>query len=124
MGKVVWISGTVAAAAVVLAVASSGAESPSELAYGEIEVTHVEPEIIEPQTFTASSGSALASAAFGMSALQPETYNSEIVIDIISASPLSTDEKSRLARRLEAVTAGQADLSDVLLNVRMALALE
>ena len=77
-------------AAVIWAVASSGAESPSELAYGEIEVTLVEPEIGEPQAFTASSGSALASAApSACPPLQPETYNSEIVIDIIKASPLT-----------------------------------
>lgn len=124
MGQVVWITGVVASAAVVWAVASSGAENPTELVHAELTVAYAEPEIGEAEAFPASSGSALAAAAFGMSALQPETYNGEIVMEIIKASPLSSDEKSRLSRELAAVDAGQADLSDVLFNVRMALALE
>lgn len=71
-----------------------------------------------------TAGSALASAAFGLDALQPETYNGEIVLDIIDASPLAGTEKRRLAAGLEAAEAGRADLQRVLSDVRYALAVE
>lgn len=69
-------------------------------------------------------GSALAVAAFGLSALQPETYNGELVMEIIDASHLDKAEKEELAADLEAAEMGRADLDDVLEDVRIALAVE
>lgn len=124
MGQVVWISGMFVAAGVIWAVASSGADRPSELASAEMPVAFAEPEIGEVERFSSSSGSALSAAAFGMSALQPETYNGEIVMDIINASHLPAEEKSRLVGYLAAADAGRAELTAVLFDVRIALALE
>jgi hypothetical protein len=70
------------------------------------------------------TGSALSAAAFGLSALQPETYNGEIVIDIIDASPLDMRDKDRLTAKLLAAEAGHAKLPDVLEDIRLALAVE
>ena len=70
------------------------------------------------------TGSALSTAAFGLSALQPETYNGEIVLDIIDASPLDGSEKDRLSAKLLAAEAGHARLPDVLADIRLALAVE
>lgn len=123
MGQVVWISGAVASVAIVWAVASSGADSPETL-NSDYNVAIATSEIGKPVEFPSTSGSALATAAFGMSALQPETYNEEIVMDIIKASPLNDADKSRLAGYLAAAGAGDADLTDVLSNVRVALAVE
>lgn len=89
------------------------------------ETAQVAPEIGSSETFfIGSSGSALASAAFGLSALQPETYNGEIVLDIIDASPLESAEKQRLAAKLDAAEMGYADLNLVLSDVRVSLAVE
>ena len=123
MGQVVWMSGLVVSAGVAWAVSSSEADQSSEFA-NDATVAYVEPEIGETEVFTVSSGSALSAAAFGMAALQPETYNGEIVMDIINASHLADDEKSRLAGDLAAVAAGRAELTAVLFDVRIALALE
>lgn len=71
-----------------------------------------------------SSGAALATAAFGLSALQPETYNGQIVIDIIEASPLDFGEKDRLIAKLMAAEAGRAELPRVLADIRLSLAVE
>jgi hypothetical protein len=71
-----------------------------------------------------SSGSALSVAAFGLSALQPDTYNGELVLAIIDASHLDEEDKVALASDLAAAEAGRADLDDVLEDVRIALALE
>ena len=119
MGQVVWISGVLVAAAAVWTVTSAGAERPEEI---DLNAAFVEPEIGEPEVLPAKTGSALATAAFGMQALQPETYDGEMVVDLIKASPLTDYEKSRLTGKLEEAEAGEADLSDVLTNVRIALA--
>lgn len=74
--------------------------------------------------FIPSAGAALATAAFGMSALQPETYDGEMVLDLIDASPLDPVEKRELAADLAAAERGRADLDDVLADVRIALAVE
>lgn len=71
-----------------------------------------------------SSGSALATAAFGLSALQPETFNGEMVLDIIEASPLEYSEKDRLTAKLMAAKAGNAQLPRVLEDIRTSLAVE
>ncbi len=123
MGQVVWISGAVASVAIVWAVASSGADSPETL-NKNYDVASADTDNGKTAEFPSTNGSALATAAFGMSALQPETYNEEIVMDIIQASPLNEADKSRLAGDLVAAGAGTADLSDVLSNVRVALAVE
>ena len=123
MGQVVWITGAVASVAVAWAVASSSADSPRTLDE-DYDVAFAERDFGKSKEFPSANGSALATAAFGMSALQPETYNEEIVMDIINASPLNDADKSRLAGYLAAAEAGSADLSDVLSNVRVALAVE
>ncbi len=121
MGQVVWISGVMVAAAAVWTVTSAGAERPGDFDY---EAAFAEPEIGEPEILNVKSGSALATAAFGMQALQPETYNGETVVDLIQASPLTDYEKTHLTGILAAAEAGEADLSDVLTNVRVALAVD
>ncbi len=121
MGQVVWISGVLVAAAAVWTVTSAGAERPGTVDY---ETAFVEPEIGEAEILPAKTGSALATAAFGMQALQPETYNGEVVVNLIKASPLTDTEKSHLKGILQAAEAGEADLSDVLTNVRVALAVD
>ena len=94
-----------------------------------VEPNSFSPEVgsvsaVSPVISVGSAGSALASAAFGLDALQPETYNGEIVLDIIDASPLAGTEKRRLAAGLEAAEAGRADLQSVLSDVRYALAVD
>ena len=59
-----------------------------------------------------------------MDALQPETFNVEIVQDIIEASPLDLGEKDRLMAKLFAAEAGQAELPRVLTDIRVSLAVE
>ena len=70
------------------------------------------------------NGSALAAAAFGLSALQPETYDGDIVLEIIHASHLNATEKEELTAVLLAAEEGQGDLVNVLQDVRVALAVE
>lgn len=89
-----------------------------------VEQVSLKDPVATPVMSVGSAGSALASAAFGLDALQPETYNGEIVLDIIDASPLAGTEKRRLAAGLEAAEAGRADLQRVLSDVRYALAVE
>ncbi|MCV6592110.1 MAG: hypothetical protein OIF48_04100 [Silicimonas sp.] len=134
MGQVVWISGMAAAAALVFAMAATTARSPEAVLpeqdiltvapIDEAKTAYVSAEIATPEVFTLSGGSALATAAFGMAALHPETYNGDIVRDLIRAAPLTSGEKSRLKRQLYAADTGQADLSVALTDVRVALALE
>ena len=122
MGQIIWISGMATAMAVILAVSSGGPESTAPETYN---TAYVQPEIGEPKTLDQSvTGSALATAAFGMSALQPETYNGELVLDIIEASHLAFDRKVKLAADIQAAEAGQADLARVLSSVRVALAVD
>lgn len=86
----------------------------------------VSPKVVEETRAVevGSGGSALATAAFGLSALQPETFNGEIVLDIIEASPLEFSEKDRLTAKLMAAKAGNAELPRVLADIRMSLAIE
>ena len=79
-----------------------------------------EPLVVEFR----ESGSALAAAAFGLSALQPETYDGDIVLEIIHASHLNATEKEELTAVLLAAEEGQGDLVNVLQDVRVALAVE
>ena len=122
MGQVIWISGLAGAAVIALLIGAGGALSPAGEQY---ETAYAEPDIGAPVQLTlGSDGSALSAAAFGMSALQPETYNGEIVLDIIQASPLTDDDKVRLASNLRAAESGQRELASVLADVRFALAVE
>ena len=125
MGQIIWITSAVAIVAAVVGAKTIAEQAPqSSIEY--YDTAYVEPDIGEPEAFfiTPSAGSALASAAFGLSALQPETYNEEIVLDIIDASPLKHIEKMRLTASLEAARAGQADLGSVLSDVRVSLAVD
>ena len=79
-----------------------------------------EPLVVEFR----ENGSALAAAAFGLSALQPETYDGDIVLEIIHASHLNATEKEELTAVLLAAEEGQGDLVNVLQDVRVALAVE
>jgi hypothetical protein len=124
MGQLNWISGIVVVATfVVCAILLLREESkvnPVPLAVPIVsEATETTRELQ-----VGSNGSALATAAFGLSALQPETFNGDIVLDIIEASPLEYSEKDRLAAKLMAAKAGNAELPRVLSDIRMSLAIE
>lgn len=124
MSQTVWISGMVILAAVLVGTGlrhevKSGAE---QVSYVELPAASSSDEASRLEDGTI--GSALATAAFGLSALQPETFNSEIVLDIIDASPLGYAEKDRLTARLMAAKAGRAELPSVLADIRSSLAIE
>ncbi len=124
MGQAVWIASATAVAALVVGsvVFVDRRENIEPVAMLEAEAA---PEIGEAaQLEFGSTGSAIATAAFGLSALQPETYNSQIVIDIIEASPLGYGEKDRLTAKLMAAEAGHAKLPSVLADIRISLAVE
>lgn len=118
MGQYIVITGLASAVVVFVTVASSNSEL-EEQAYSS---AYVSADVPEPAELPTSSGSALATAAFGMSALQPETYDRDVVMDIIQASPLSQPDKSRLAGYLNNAETGAEKLSVALKNVRIALA--
>ncbi|NNE87910.1 MAG: hypothetical protein HKN27_07520 [Silicimonas sp.] len=131
MGRVYWITSVAAAAAVIYGL---NMERPdrvesvvaTEVARADVVVSRVEPEIGTAAQLRPSgqNGFALATAAFGMSALQPETYDGDMVANIIAASPLEELEKVQLTSSLQAAELGEADLHRVLSNVRSALAVE
>lgn len=124
MGQVIWMASGVTVAAVVFGIGLVS-KVPPQKSSETFETAYVTPEMGGSDAFfIGTNGSALASAAFGLSALQPETYNGEIVLDIIDASPLNIAEKERLAERLFAAETGDADLRRVLSDVRVSLAVE
>ena len=111
MGQTVWISGALFAAALLAGAVVSVSTQDSVAPLDAVEPVAV-PEFGAPEQLEDSSaGSALATAAFGLSALQPETFNSQIVIDIIEASPLEYGEKDRLTAKLMAAAALQREES-------------
>ncbi len=124
MGRVVWITGLclVAISAIGLAVETQDEPTIDAVALA-VPQARPEPPVSRPVTL-GSTGSALATAAFGLSALQPETFNSQMVRDIIEASPLDYSEKDRLTAKLHAAEAGQAELPRVLSDIRVSLAIE
>ncbi len=125
MGPMSWTLSVVAVIVAIFGVTRIVGEPVRHTEPNEFETSYAKPEIGKAQTFEiGSNGSALASAAFGLEALQPETYNEEIVLDIIDASPLERAEKLRLTASLEAAEAGRADLQSVLTDVRSSLAVE
>ena len=124
MGHFFWISSTAVAGAIVFSLstlpeAEQGGRQ-NQVATSYLAVQPEENGIVTVGT----SGSALATAAFGLDALQPETFNVEIVQDIIEASPLDFGEKDRLIAKLFAAEAGQAELPRVLTDIRVSLAVE
>ncbi|MEQ9038788.1 MAG: hypothetical protein RIE24_10575 [Silicimonas sp.] len=122
MGQVIWILAAAAAVGGMIGLTSLSDQKPEPVRSGATAaVPNAEQNMIE---VSGSSGSALAAAAFGLSALQPDTYNGELVLEIIDASHLDEAEKMDLAADLAAAEAGRADLDDVLEDVRVALAVE
>lgn len=130
MGRVFWITSVAAASVVIFGLNEkanrSEAVAATQLARADAMVEHVSPEIgkAEQLPSVGSSGFALATAAFGMSALQPETYNGDMVASIIANSPLEELEKVQLTSSLQAAESGKADLHSVLSDVRSALAVD
>jgi hypothetical protein len=130
MRRVFWIT-SAASAAVVIYGLTDKAEMVERTSSGQIASIEVTTQFIVPDASKAEqfpavgqSGSALATAAFGMSALQPETYNGDMVASIIAASPLEEVEKVQLTSNLRQAESGDADLNSVLSDVRSALAVE
>lgn len=130
MGRVFWVTSVCAAAAVILGLNQAMPEQAETVAAGQLApadvvVAEALPEIGSVERLPyGRNGSALATAAFGMSALQPETYNGDMVASIIAASPLKEVEKVQLTSSLQAAELGTADLHMVLSDVRSALAVE
>lgn len=125
MGRAVLISGISLAIAIALglAVQLDRNESVEPLAMVDSTVLPNAEDAAAPFE-VGSTGSALATAAFGLSALQPETFNGQIVRDIIEASPLGYGEKDRLTAKLIAAEAGRSELPRVLADIRVSLAVE
>jgi hypothetical protein len=131
MGRVFWMTSVASAAAVIFALdyeRPNKAEpvAAQDVPRDEIVVAEAMPDIGTPAYLPplGQSGTALATAAFGMSALQPETYDGDMVANIIAASPLEEVEKVQLSASLQAAEKGHADLHSVLSDVRSALAVE
>ncbi|MEM7717751.1 MAG: hypothetical protein AAF222_00980 [Pseudomonadota bacterium] len=124
MGRVVWITSGVVGAFMALAFVTSD-NQPPQAEQVVFEDSEMSPDwgTVE-QVNAGPTGSAIATAAFGLSALQPETFNRQIVIDIIEASPLGYGEKDRLTAKLMAADAGRAKLPSVLEDIRVSLAVE
>lgn len=120
MGQVIFASSVLIVVAVLFGLSAQPGPRPiaSDVAFAA-------PEIGAPQQLTVGdTASALSTAAFGLSALHPETYNGQIARDVIAASPLGYSEKDRLTAKLYAADAGRAYLPKVLLDVRTSLAVE
>ena len=125
MGRFVWMGVVSTGAAIFIGLFGMAANSDPERGVAVADSARSvallsTPSVEEVET----SGTALAAAAFGMSALQPDTYNGELVVHIIEASPLAEAVKRGLVTNLAAAEAGRADLDKVLTEVRVALALE
>ena len=125
MGHFIWIFAALAAVGGVIGLTSLDNHEPRGVKPKTVQAD-ADAERAPQRTFDdfGSSGSALSVAAFGLSALQPDTYNGELVLEIIDASHLNEEEKDSLAAELAAAEAGRADLDEVLEDVRVALALE
>ena len=125
MGRVVWAGAALVTAAFVVIGATGALEPKAAPENEEISLGFAEPEIGEPEVLSPfGTSSALITAAFGMEALQPDTYDGALVMDLIDASPLEETAKLRLSVNLAAAEAGRADLESVLTDVRVALAVE
>lgn len=124
MGRVIWISSGCVAVALLIGAGIAG--DPSDTAESvALADAYAEPEVASASGLeVGNTGSALASAAFGLSALQPETFNGEIVRNIIEASPLTYGEKDRLVAKLISAQEGRGELPRVLEDIRVSLAVE
>lgn len=135
MGRVFWITSVVAAAVVIYGL-NEGVRLSEKTPVTQLAQTDAvsdggsshsaTPDIGDAAKLLTigQSGSALATAAFGMSALQPETYDGDMVASIIAASPLEELEKVELTSNLLEAEKGDADLNHVLSEVRSALAVD
>ncbi len=124
MGRVILIASACVGIAILIGagIADSNRDSAEAVAFAD---AYAEPEVGSATDLEiGDTGSALATAAFGLSALQPETFNSEIVRDIIEASPLAYSEKDRLTAKLLSAQAGRGELPQVLEDIRISLAVE
>ena len=125
MGRFFWVSSVVVAGSIVFGLNSMAEREVISQVNVTPQSAFAEPEIGSPADLEiGTTGSALATAAFGLSALQPETFNIQIVRDIIEASPLAYSEKDRLTAKLMAAEAGNAHLPRVLADIRVSLALD
>lgn len=125
MRQTIWIMTAAAAVGSVIGLTALGYQRPEPVEAKTSEQSRpVRVAKAQDVAEFGSSGRALATAAFGLSALQPDTYNGELVLEIIDASHLDEGEKQDLASDLAAAEAGRADLDDVLEDVRIALAVE
>lgn len=124
MGRVVWIAGGVTGACMALAIVAYDNRQRDAESVAFVDDRSVTDWGTVEEVSAGPTGSALATAAFGLSALQPETFNRQIVMDIIEASPLGYGEKDRLTAKLMAATAGHAELPSVLEDIRVSLAVE
>jgi hypothetical protein len=125
MGHIVWIFAALAAVGGLIGLTSLDNHEPRTVTPVTAQDSASKARAPQPKYDDfGSSGSALSVAAFGLSALQPDTYNGELVLEIIDASHLDEEEKDALASGLAAAEAGRADLEEVLEDVRVALALE
>lgn len=88
--------------------------------FAEVSPKPVAPAVLPPLR----SGEALIAAAYGFEALQPESYDRDIVIELIEASPLDAPVKAGLAEELSAAEMGYLSLDAVLSDVRIALSVE
>lgn len=123
MGHLLWISSFGVAIIVVAALNATTARETRELA--QAKSAYATAEIGAPaELMVGATGSALATAAFGLSALQPETYNAQLARDVIEASSIELTEKDRLTAKLHAADAGYAELPLVLQDVRHTLAVD
>lgn len=130
MGRVFWMTSVAAAAVVIYGLSESAEQAErvgvTQLANANPGLHSAVPDIGTPEDLPElrQSGFALATAAFGMSALQPETYDGDMVANIIAASPLEEVEKVQLTSNLQLAEEGDADLHRVLSDVRSALAVD
>ncbi|CAN0584545.1 unnamed protein product, partial [Ectocarpus sp. 12 AP-2014] len=128
MGRVFWMTSVVAATVVIYGL-NEGASHAEKAENTQLAHANVETHVVAAKASDTvnllpvkQSGFALATAAFGMSALQPETYDGDMVASIIAASPLEEVEKVQLTSNLQEAEQGDADLHIVLSDVRSALA--
>lgn len=125
MGRLFWLAGFAVLGAVAIGMNALPEEGTAMVSVSQAPTATARPEVKSEQfDFGTSSGSALSTAAFGLSALQPETFNGQIVLDIIEASPLDLGEKDRLIAKLIAAKSGRANLPRVLSDIRVSLAIE
>ena len=125
MGQGIWIFAAFAAAAIMVALTTQKGDGARQSTLRAEQAQYYVSGAFPPDADSfGSSGRALSTAAFGLYALQPATYNGEVVLEIIDASHLDETQKSALVQNLAAAEAGRADLKSVLADVRIALAIE